>query len=249
MITTDYYTFYPEKIKVIGIIPLQRLNYYMRSYNRKKRIYFYTLWLNSISYIFEYLSYKELFMMVKSMGLNDLPDEFILEKLKLYNINDDNHFYIYTNFKWNKQNLYKDFKSKIEVDRYKKSIINKFNRQKFSESKNQLVLNVIENNQDITKSELYKKLENQVSSKTIKKIIDNNSIELKDEKKSSIQIEQKLNELFNYKVDKIIKKLTYQMLADYCGVSLKTFKRYIKDSDYKSEIMNFNNYFKSKNNF
>jgi len=242
---TEFYTYYPEKIKVIGIVPIKRMNYYMRRYNKKKRIYFYTLWLNSISYIFEYLSYKEIYFMVKSMGLSDLPDEYILHTLKNYNIHN-NHFYIYTNFKWNKEKLYSTFKSKIEVDKYKRSIINKYNRLKFSSKKEEIVLEYIKNNNDITKTELLNKIKKDVSKNTLNKILKNNDIELSKNNLNKKMIDEKLKDLFKYKVEKISKKLTNQLLANYCGVSLSTFKRYIKDSEYKKEIKQFNIYLKNK---
>lgn len=242
-IMEQYYIYYPEKIRIIGIVPLNKLRYYTRRYNLKKTTYFIKLWLNSFCHIFDYLSYKEIFMMVKSMGLVELPDEIILDILKKYNIDDD-HFLIETHFKWNKELLYRDFKSKIEVDKVKRKIINKHIAENKSIAKENIVLNVINYN-DLTKRELIKKLENEVSHVTIDKVLKNNNIILNKQNNTEKHIHDKLSYLLNYRVDHIKIKLTDKVLADYCEVSLSSIKRYKKP--FQKEIIQFNKYITFKN--
>jgi ABC-type uncharacterized transport system ATPase subunit len=74
----ELYKFHKGKIKIIGIIPYQRLNHYLRKFGRKKRTYFIMLWINSICNIFNYLSIADIYSVVKSMGCES-DDQLILD--------------------------------------------------------------------------------------------------------------------------------------------------------------------------
>lgn len=235
----NLYTYHAEKIKKIGIIPLPRLNYYMKKYNRRKRIYFTTLWINSLCNHYEDYSVAEIYWVAKCMGC-ELDDQYILDTIKKYNPNKT-HFYIYTHFEWNKSALYKTFGNKKEVEKYKQSIRNKYSRKKVSEEKTSMVINLYENNKDISYRDMFTALKEKMCYNTINKKLNENNIVLEKKSKSFVSIEKKLDALFKYRIDSVSRKLTYQVLADYCQVSLKTFKRYILyNPEYKSKIELFN---------
>jgi hypothetical protein len=236
----NLYTYHKERIKVIGFIPLPRLNYYMNKYNRNKRIYFSTLWLNSVCYLFDYLSNSSIYMMVKSMGLMELDDQYILDSIKDYN-KDKPHYMIFTHFEWNKEELYKTFCNRKEVNKYKQSIRNKYNASKVHQDKTDLLLNLIENNKSIYYSEVILSLKKKISKNTIKKVLIENDIKLEKKSKSFILIEDKLNDLFKYRIDAVKTKLTIVILSKYTGVGFNTLKRFlIANPEYKIKVDNFN---------
>lgn len=236
---TTLYTYHPIKYKKISIIPFPRLQYYMRKYNRKKRIYFSTLWLNSLCNHFEDYSVAEIYWTAKCMGC-DLEDQYILDTIKNYSP-EKPHFYIYTHFEWHKSELYKAFHTKAEVEKFKQTIRNQYSRKKVSDEKTSLVVNLYENNKDIKYNEMINTLKKDMCYNTINKKLKENNIVLEKKSKSFIAIEKKLEDLFKYRIDNVSRKLTYQVLADYCHVKLITFKRFIyANPEYKLKVETFN---------
>jgi hypothetical protein len=238
------YIYHPEKIKVIGIVPYPMLAHIMKKCNRKKRIYLTTIWLNSMVHRFDDLSYKEIYMMVKCWNVDleylGLDDQYILDTLKSYNPNKP-HFYINTHFEWNMVELYKKLGNKKNVDDYKKSIRNKYSRMKVHNSKSEMVLNLYKNNQNIRLSEIMTYLNKNVSKPTINKVLRENNIVLEKKSKSFILIENRLEDLFKYRIDNVKSKLTLNLLAEYIGVNLKTINRFlIAYPEYKLKIGSFN---------
>jgi hypothetical protein len=235
----EHYTYHQEKIKIIGIIPYQRLNYYLRKYGRKKRNYFITLWINSICNIFNYLSVADIYSIIKSMGC-ELDDQLIIDLIKNYDYNNSPHFYIFTHFEWNKENLYKTYKNKNDVDRFKRKIINSYSRKKISEEKTNILLNLYEHNKGLSRRDLILHLKKKMCYNSINKKLKENDIHPEKKSKSFTLIENKLKDLFQNRIERVNKKMTNQVLAEYIGVSKRTLIRFLKaNNDWKEKIRNF----------
>lgn len=237
----ELFTYYPEKIRVIDIVPYERFLYYYRNIGRKQLVYFQTLWLNSWRYKYYYLSTQDIYWMLKCSKV-DMDDQFMLDVLSGKSANKE-YFKIETHLVFKDGNLFKHFEgNKKKIKDYKRSIRNKYTGRGKHQKNTKVVLDTIKDGSTFkdVKNGITKKL----SSKTINKILKENDIHLSKKTNSEIKIESKLNDLFNYRVDNVKKKLTYQSLSDYCGVSLRTFKSFIKKNKiFKSNIDDFNRCF------
>ena len=83
--------------------------------------------------------------------------------------------------------------------------------------------------------------ERKISRKTILKIVRGNNLQLNKQSKSFRLIEEKLDQLFKFKIDNVNKIITYDLLANEIGVKKLTLQRYLNESpDQKAKIESFN---------
>ena len=246
---TSLYTYYPNGNWMPCLVPYLKMLNMKKKAGRKQLIQYKLSWLRTLCYKNQEWSYKDLYNWAKKQGM-DIDDQLILDTLKsseneVKNWNDENSrkilFYSNIYFVWNMQELYKKFNDKNEIKKWKKIEVIKVNREKNSKKKESMVKYIIENNNGISKLELCKTLKGKVSINTINNILDRNNIKLESKSKASILIENKLDDLFKYRIDAVSKRITYDLLAVYTGVSLKTMKRFIiSNNKYKVMIDAFN---------
>jgi len=227
---SELFIYHKEKIKVINPPHYQRFNIIIKKSNFKKRVYLTTLWLNAMRHKYIEYSYKEIYTYVKHQGLMELDDQYILDTLHYWNEKKPT-WKTETHYEWNQQELFKLFKTKSEVNKFKHSIRNEYGAKKKHQNKVDLVLNFYNSNKELYYSELIEKLQKDVCKKTIDVILNENNIIIQDKSKSFILIERKLNDLFKYRINTSDPKITYEMLAKYIGVSLITLKRFFKENE------------------
>jgi hypothetical protein len=170
----------------------------------------------------------------------ELDDQLIIDLIKNYDYNNSPHFYIFTHFEWNKENLYKTYKNKNDVDRFKRKIINSYSRKKISEEKTNILLNLYEHNKGLSRRDLILHLKKKMCYNSINKKLKENDIHPEKKSKSFTLIENKLKDLFQNRIERVNKKMTNQVLAEYIGVSKRTLIRFLKaNNDWKEKIRNF----------
>ena len=99
-------------------------------------------------------------------------------------------------FVWDNQSIWREYKTKEEVAKYKRSVVLQYNKDKRSNSKTEMVLEQVKNNPNITFVELVEKLAGKVCRTTILKIVRENNIILSKKSRLYSLIDKKLNELF-----------------------------------------------------
>ena len=109
-------------------------------------------------------------------------------------------------FVWDKQAIWREYKTKEEVAKYKRRIVLEYNKDKRSGSKVELVLEQVNNNPCISFVELVEKLAGKVCRSTILKIVREYNIVLSNKSRLYSMIDKKLIELFTIKSDQVKKE-------------------------------------------
>jgi len=207
-------------------------------------------WLRTLVYFKKDLSLNSLYRIAKHQGL-DLEDFLILkfigifkEEIKTYNETTDLKallFFSPRNFIWDENEISKVYKDKEGVQKFKRKTVCQYNNITRSKIKETEVLNIVQKNPLFTLNDLVSYFDGKISRKTISKIISGNNIQLNKQSKSFRLIEEKLDQLFKYKIDNVNKIITYALLANEIGVKKITLQRYLNQSpDQKSKIESFN---------
>lgn len=244
MYLDQYYTYYETPIKVIGIITYNKLIEILKKkkYNSDSCFELKLKWINSWIYKLEYCSIADIYTVIKSMGA-DMDDQFILDSIKAYDYNESKHWTIETKYDWKINMLYRDFHNKQSVDKIKRKIINNNIRNKVSVKKNDLIISYIENNKNISKNELHKKIKKEISLPTFNKIIKEKGIKIKNEPKSNILLKSLINSL-NYNdlsAVKLNKHILYQDISTKSNLSVKTINRFFNSNpEYKLILTKYN---------
>ena len=103
-----------------------------------------------------------------------------------------------------------------------------------------MVIEIVNQNQEISFIELADKLTGKVSRTTIMKILKQNNIILAKKSRLNSLIDRKFNELIFKKSDQLKCVLTYKLLGEWMGVSEQQIKRFMKDPDKKSRFLALN---------
>lgn len=243
MIRCTYYTYYETKIKVIGFVPYKRLCHYIRRYGRKKRIYFTTIWVNSFVNIMLKskleIDKRTMYQILKKWNV-DLEDQYLLDTINYYT-EDKPHFYVMSHFEWNEDKIWDDFDNILLMKNYKRKIRNVYSGKVKSDTKTKVLMDFYEYDRSIYYGDMLKKVKHKMCEKTMKKILNENEIVLEKKSKSFSKIEQKLEDLFKYRIDSVKQKITYELLSDYCGVSRRTLIRFLNiNVQWKQKISDFN---------
>lgn len=257
--TTPYYTYHEEAIFIPKPIHYNKmLN--MKKHSGKNQLKTYKeSWIRTLIYYYPHYSDADIYEEAKILGCtiddidNDIKYESLLsiikrlrKEVKYFNDNTNTNRFLFktkVRFIWNKWKMEEiEIQSgSTAVKQFKRQMISKHNHELISKKKTSLVLEIVNNNVNINRTELISTLKGKVSQKTIDKILSENNITLSKKTKSSIEIEKKLYDLFKYRIDSVSERLTNENLAQYCKVSLNTFKRFIKNNnEYKIKIENFN---------
>ena len=243
------YKYYPDGIFIPFPVPYSRLLNQKKKCNTKLLLTYKKAWIKTIMYVNKEYTIEQCYTIIKSEGC-ELDDQLILDILKEFEkmkklINETNMkkilyctkvHHIFSKYE---MELIRQNEGEEGVKKFKIKIKNGNNRRKHSKSCKEEVLSRI--TKDISKNELYTLLKGKVSRPTIIKILKENNIILKSKSKSDILIEKKLYNLFKYRIDERMYPLTYSKIAKKYNIKLKTFKRFISNSEkYRVKIKEFN---------
>jgi hypothetical protein len=207
-------------------------------------------WLRTLVYSKNDLTQNSLYRIAKNQGL-DFKDSLIRkligifkEEVKTYNETTnlkDFLFFSPRNYVWDENEISKVYKNKKEAHTFKRRIVCQNNNITRSKIKEMEVLNIVQNNPLFTFIELVRYFEGKISRKTILKIVRENNLQLNKQSKSFRLIEEKLDQLFKFKIDNVNNIITYDLLANAIGVKKLTLQRYLNQSpDQKARIESFN---------
>lgn len=276
IITTEFYTYYPDKIKVIDIVDFKKFIYFINLNQKKLKknfnktfIYYFKLYVNSICYI-HYINDKYSFAsiyehiekltknnnVVEHIITDDIIIDYIKDGMKNLQINIENKnknmYMVQKNYIWNNSNLNKYFEcDKEKIKDYKRTIINKNISEKKSLKKTNDIIEVINNNKNMNKSELMNSLKSVASKNKIYSVLKDNDIKLNSKSKTYIMIENKLNNFFNGYIDydKFNKIITYDILAENMNISKRTIVRFFNEyPDFKNKLKDVNKKIKKYGN-
>jgi hypothetical protein len=233
------YTFHEERVLVPAMIPYAKLLAVKKHTGRKQLLTYKISWLRTLAYFKKRWSYKVLYTWAKRQNF-DLDDQLILDSLrkfkkevKTYTENTDLKKVLICMpryFVWDNPSIWKVYKTKEEVAKYKSRIVLQYNTNKRSNSKIEMVLEQVNNNPCISFVELVEKLAGKVCRTTILKIVRQNNIALSKKSRMYLLIDKKLNELFTHKSDQVKGILTYQLLGEWIGVNEQEIKRFMKEN-------------------
>jgi len=232
------YTFHEDRLFGPGIIPFAKLLHIKKNVGRKQLLTYKISWLRTLAYFKQEWSYKDLYNWAKRQNF-DLDDQVILDNLrkfekevKTYTENTDlKKLLICTPkyFVWDNPSIWRKYKTKEEVKKYKRRIVLQYIKKKRSDTKIELVLEKVNNNPNISFVELVEELAGKVCRTTILKIVRGNNIVLSKKSRLYSLIDKKLNELFTNKVELVNRILTYKLLAEWIGVHEQEIKRFMKN--------------------
>lgn len=233
------YTFHEGRVFVPTMIPYAKLLAIKKHSGRKQLLSYKLSWLRTLAYFNKKWSYKVLYNWAKRQNF-DLDDQVILDNLRKFK-KEVKTYTEETNLKkllictpkyfvWDNSSIWREYKTKEEVEKYKRKVVLKYNKKKRSNIKIEMVLEQMNNNPSISLIELVERLTGKVCRTTIMKIVRQNNIVLSKKSRLYTLIEKKLNELFTYKSDMVQRVLTYKLLADWIGVKELEIKRFLKDN-------------------
>jgi len=242
MIDDDMYTFHKGRVFVPTNVHYAKLLNIKKHSGSKQLLTYKISWLRTLTYSNQEWSYKVLYNWAKRQNF-DLDDQVILDSLRKFK-KEFKTYTIATNLKkilictpkyfvWDKQAIWREYKTKEEVAKYKSRIVLEYNKNKRSNSKIEMVFEQVNNNPNISFVELVEKLAGKVCRTTILKIVRENNIVLSKKSRLYSLIDKKLNELFTYKSDQVKGILTYQLLGEWIGVNEQEIKRFMKENPYQ----------------
>ena len=233
------YTFHKDRVLVPAMIPFAKLLNIKKHSSSKQLLTYKISWLRTLAYFKEEWSYQNLYNWAKRQNF-DLDDQVILDSLKKFKKEvktyteetDLKKLLICTPkyFVWDNQAIWKEYKIKEEVEKYKKRVVLKYVKKRRSDSKIEMVMEQIENNPNISFVELVERLSGKICRTTILKIVRQNNIVLSKKSRLQTLIDKRLNELYTNKVDLVSQILTYKLLAEWIGVKEQEIKRFMKDN-------------------
>ena len=244
------YTFHERRVFVPTMIPYSALLNLKKHSGRKQLLTYKISWLRTLAYFNKKLSYKVLYNWAKRHNF-DLDDQIILDSLRKFK-KEVQTYTEETNLKkllicmprhfvWDNLSIWREYKTKEEVKKYKRRVVLQYNKNKVSKNKIDMVLEQVNNNPNISFSELVERLTGKVSRTTILKIVRQNHIVLSKKSRIQTMIDNKLNDLFTNKKELVNRVLTYKLLAELCGVREQEIKRFMKvNTDQRIKYQNLN---------
>jgi hypothetical protein len=233
------YTFHKDRVLVPAMIPLAKLLNIKKNTGSKQLLTYKISWLRSLAYFNREWSYQNLYNWAKRQNF-DLDDQVILdglkkfkEEVKTYTEETDlKKLLICTPkyFVWDNQAIWKEYKIKEEVKKYKRRIVLQYVKGRRSDAKLEMVLEQIKNNPSISFRDLVHRLSGKICRTTVLKIVRQNNIVLSKKSRLQTLIDKRLNELLTNKVDLVNRILTYKLLAEWIGVKEQEIKRFMKDN-------------------
>jgi len=233
------YTFHKDRVFLPTMIPFAKLLNIKKHIGSKQLLTYKISWLRTLAYFNKEWSYQDLYNWAKRQNF-DLDDQIILDSLKKFK----KEIYTYTEetdlkkllictpkyFVWDNPSIWRKYKTKEEVKKYKRRVVLQYIKKKRSDTKIELVLEKVNNNPNISFVELVEELAGKVCRTTILKIVRGNNIVLSKKSRLYSLIDKKLNELFTYKSDQVKGILTYLLLGEWIGVNEQEIKRFMKDN-------------------
>lgn len=233
------YTFHKDRVFVPTIIPFVKLLNIKKHTGSKQLLSYKISWLRTLAYFNQEWSYQNLYNWAKRQNF-DLDDQVILDSLKKFKEEvktyteetDLTKILICTPkyFSWDNQSIWREFKTKEEVEKYKKRIVLQYVKGRRSDTKIGMVLEQIENNPNISFVELVHRFSGKICRTTILKIVRQNNIVLSKKSRLQTLINKRLNELLTIKADLVTRILTYKLLSEWIGVKEQEIKRFMKDN-------------------
>ena len=233
------YTFHKDRVFAPSMIPFAKL-LNMKKHTGSKQLLTYKIsWLRTLAYFNREWSYQNLYNWAKRQNF-DLDDQVILDSLKKFK----EEVKTYTEetvlrkrlictpkyFVWDNQSIWKVYKTKEEVEKYKKRVVLQYVKEKRSDTKIEMVLEQIENNPNISFVELVERLSGKICRTTVLRIVRQNNIVLSKKSRLQTLIDKRINELLTNKGDLVNRILTYKLLAEWIGVKEQEIKRFMKDN-------------------
>lgn len=221
------------------MIPFAKLLNIKKHTGSKQLLTYKISWLRTLAYFKKEWSYQHLYNCAKRQDF-DLDDQVILDILRTFEKEvksytketDLKKLLIFTpkHFVWNNQSIWREYKTKEEVAKYKRRVVLQYVKEKRSHTKIKMVLDQVRNNPNISFVELVENLAGKVCRTTILKIVRQNRVVLSGKSRLYTLIDFKLNELFANKVDLVSQILTYKLLAEWIGVKEQEVKRFMKEN-------------------
>jgi hypothetical protein len=237
------------------MVPYAKLLAIKKRCGRKQLLTYKISWLRTMAYFNQEWSYQDLYNRAKRQNF-DLDDQLILDSLRKF-MEEVNTYSTNTNlrkllihmpkhFIWDNQEIWRIYKTREEVMKYKRKTVLEHVKKNRSNKKTTMVIEIVNQNQEISLIELADKLNGKVSRTTIIKILKQNNIILAKKSRLNSLIDRKFNELIFKKSDQLKCVLTYKLLGEWMGVSEQQIKRFMKDPDKKSRFLALNKVVRGK---